>query len=69
MVARSCSRTCTNRVIDRFVCCACLPAEGLKAETAYAKDGTLPDPDSTTNPELKIVFSIIKEGLSKDPTK
>jgi adenosylhomocysteinase len=44
-------------------------AEGLKAEQAYAKDGTLPDPDSTTNPEFKIVLAIIKEGLPKDPTK
>eukprot|EP00882_Tetradesmus_deserticola_P000274 GHRQ01000301.1.p1 GENE.GHRQ01000301.1~~GHRQ01000301.1.p1 ORF type:complete len:505 (+),score=255.59 GHRQ01000301.1:58-1515(+) len=43
--------------------------EGMKAEAAYAKDGTLPDPDSTTNPEFKIVLAIIKEGLPKDATK
>lgn len=41
-------------------------AEGVKAEKAYAKDKTLPDPSSTDNPEFKIVLSIIKEGLSKN---
>jgi adenosylhomocysteinase len=40
-------------------------AEGVKAEALYKKDGTLPDPTSTDNPEFKIVLSIIKEGLSK----
>lgn len=40
-------------------------AEGVKAEAAYAKDKTLPDPNSTTNPEFKIVLSIIKDTLQK----
>jgi adenosylhomocysteinase len=44
-------------------------AEGVKAEAAYAKDGTLPDPTSTDNPEFQIVLSIIKEGLPKNPRK
>ena len=43
--------------------------EGYKAEIAYAKDGTLPDPTSTTNPEFQIVLRIIKDGLTKDSTK
>jgi len=43
--------------------------EGVKAEAAFAKDGTLPDPDSTDNPEFKIVMQVIKDGLSKDATK
>jgi adenosylhomocysteinase len=43
--------------------------EGVKAEKAFAKDGTLPDPSSTENPEFKIVLSIIREGLAKNPTK
>lgn len=45
---------------------ACACAEGVKAEALYAKDGTLPDPTSTENPEFKIVLAIIKEGLPKD---
>jgi hypothetical protein len=35
--------------------------EGVKAEAAYAKDKTLPDPTSTDNPEFQIVLTIIKE--------
>ncbi len=41
------------------------PPEGVKAEAAFAKDKTLPDPNSTTNPEFKIVLSIIKDTLQK----
>merc|ERR1711871_1036896 len=37
--------------------------EGWKAENAYAKDGTLPDPSSTDNAEFKIVLTIIKRLL------
>jgi hypothetical protein len=44
-------------------------AEGAKAEAAYAKDGTLPDPNSTTNPEFKIVLGLIKDGIPRDPTR
>ncbi|KAK9807152.1 hypothetical protein WJX73_000939 [Symbiochloris irregularis] len=43
--------------------------EGQKAEAAYAKDKSLPDPDSTDNPEFKIVLSIIKAGLEGNPQK
>jgi adenosylhomocysteinase len=34
--------------------------EGKKAEDLYKKNGTIPDPNSTDNAELKIVLSIIK---------
>ena len=44
-------------------------AEGQKAEAAYAKDKSLPDPESTDNPEFKIVLSIIKAGLESNPSK
>jgi adenosylhomocysteinase len=47
----------------------CPLAEGVKAEAAFAKDGTLPNPDSTENPEFKIVLRIIKEGIAKDANK
>jgi S-adenosylhomocysteine hydrolase len=46
-----------------------MTAEGVKAEAAFAKDGTLPDPESTDNHEFKIVLRIIRDGLSKDPTR
>lgn len=44
-------------------------SEGAKAEAAYAKDGTLPDPSSTDNPEFKIVLTTIKNSIPKDPKK
>jgi len=43
--------------------------EGKKAEEKYAKDKTLPDPNSTTNAEFKCVLTILKESIQKDPLK
>lgn len=43
--------------------------EGVKAEAAFAKDGTVPDPTSTDNPEFQIVLAIIKRTLGEDPQK
>lgn len=37
--------------------------EGVKAEKAFEKDGTLPDPESTTNAEFKIVLGILRREL------
>merc|ERR1719181_2068281 len=43
--------------------------EGVAAEIAYEKDGTLPDPESVDNPEFKIVLAIIKRELPKNGKK
>ncbi|KAG5193018.1 S-Adenosyl homocysteine hydrolase [Tribonema minus] len=43
--------------------------EGFKAEAAYAKDGTLPDPTSTDNAEFKIVLTLIARELPGNPQK
>jgi adenosylhomocysteinase len=43
--------------------------EGYKAELAFAKDGTLPNPDSTDNAEFKIVLATIARTIKSDPTK
>jgi len=43
--------------------------EGVKAEEAFEKDGSKPDPESTDNPEFKIVLAIIRDGLEKNPSK
>ncbi len=40
--------------------------EGVKAEDAYEKDGTLPDPNSTDNPEFKVVLAILRDKLQHD---
>ena len=43
--------------------------EGVKAEEAYEKDGTLPDPTSTDNEEMQIVLTILARELPKSPKK
>merc|ERR1719160_1480501 len=43
--------------------------KGKEAEAAFAKDGTLPDPNSTTNPEFKCVLAVLKRSIQKDATK
>ncbi len=43
--------------------------EGYKAEEAFDKDGTIPDPSSTDNAELKIVLTLIQGTLKTDPMK
>merc|ERR1712136_678515 len=42
---------------------------GTELEAAFAKDGTLPDPESTTNPEFKCVLQLVKDSVSLDATK
>ena len=41
--------------------------KGVEAEKEYAKSGKLPDPSSTDNAELKIVYKILARELPKDP--
>jgi adenosylhomocysteinase len=43
--------------------------EGVKAERAFAKNGELPDPDSTDNAEFKQVLRIIRDGLKAGLTQ
>jgi adenosylhomocysteinase len=43
--------------------------EGVKAEKAFAENGTLPDPSSTEDPEFKIVLKLLKNTLTIDPKK
>merc|ERR1712146_514931 len=38
-------------------------------EEKYAKDKSLPDPASTTNPEFKCVLETIRDSIKVDPTK
>ena len=41
--------------------------EGVKAEEAFEKDGTLPDPSSTDNEEFQVVLSLLREKVQEDP--
>merc|ERR1711953_1044074 len=43
--------------------------KGKAAEESFAKDGSLPDPNSTTNPEFKGVLQTIKDSIGVDPKK
>merc|ERR1712242_275411 len=43
--------------------------KGKEYEEAYAKDGSLPDPASTDNAELKVILQLLKESIPMDKTK
>merc|ERR1712057_134747 len=43
--------------------------KGKEFEEKYAKDGSLPDPSSTTNPEFKCILQLLKDSIPKDKTK
>jgi adenosylhomocysteinase len=43
--------------------------KGKEFEEKFAKDGTLPDPASTTNPEFKCVLQTLKDSIQVDKTK
>ncbi|KAF8820294.1 S-Adenosyl homocysteine hydrolase [Cardiosporidium cionae] len=43
--------------------------EGYRAEETYMKTQELPDPDSTTNPEFKVVMKILRDLLLTDSSK
>merc|ERR1712194_47037 len=43
--------------------------KGKEAEAKYAKDGTLPDPASTSNPEFKCVLALLAKSIKVDATK
>merc|ERR1712227_51389 len=38
-------------------------------EEKFAKDGSLPDPESTTNPEFKCILTLLKDSIQQDATK
>merc|ERR1712036_142648 len=43
--------------------------KGKEFEEKYAKDKSMPDPNSTTNAEFKCVLQTIKDSLAVDPKK
>merc|ERR1719198_2294695 len=43
--------------------------KGKEMEEKFAKDGSLPDPNSTTNPEFKCVLQTIRDSIQADKTK
>ena len=43
--------------------------EGVKREKEFAATKQLPDPAETDNEEFKVILSILKDTISKDPTR
>jgi len=43
--------------------------KGKEYEAKYQKDGTLPDPASTENPEFKCILQLLKDSIQVDKTK
>merc|ERR1711976_453464 len=43
--------------------------KGEEFEAKFAKDGTLPDPSSTDNPEFKCILQLLKDSIPADKTK
>lgn len=58
-----------NLIVDDGGDVTLLIHEGKKAEEAFAKDGTLPDPDSVPEGEFRIVLKLIKKSLSENPQR
>jgi adenosylhomocysteinase len=58
-----------NLIVDDGGDATLLIHEGVKAEAEFKKSGTKPDPNSTEDPEFKIVLKLIGTTLDEDPQK
>merc|ERR1719356_667611 len=43
--------------------------KGREFEETFAKDGSLPDPNSTSNPEFKCILTLIRDSIKINPKK
>jgi len=55
-----------NMIVDDGGDATLLIHEGVKAEAAFAKDGTLPDPEKANNEEHKEILLVLKNKLKED---
>lgn len=58
-----------NLIVDDGGDATLLIHEGVKAEKAFKETGAVPDPNSTEDPEFKIVLRLIANTLKQDPTR
>jgi adenosylhomocysteinase len=58
-----------NIIVDDGGDATLLIHEGVKAEKEFAESKKLPDPSSTTDPEFKLVLTILAKTIQEDPTK
>jgi adenosylhomocysteinase len=57
---------CPNMLVDDGGDATLLIHEGVKAEAAFKKDGTLPDPSSTDDAEFKIVLKLLRNTVQQN---
>jgi len=58
-----------DQLIDDGGDATLLMHKGREFEIKFAKDGSLPDPESTSNPEFKCVLQTIRDSIPLDKTK
>ena len=58
-----------DQLVDHGGDATLLVHKGKEYEDKYAKDGSLPDPNSTTNPEFKCIPQLLKDSIPADKTK
>jgi len=58
-----------DQIVDDGGDATMLIHKGKEWEAQYAKDKTLPDPASSTNPEFKCVLQLVRDSIPLDPTK
>ncbi|MHC5109470.1 MAG: adenosylhomocysteinase [Planctomycetota bacterium] len=58
-----------NLIVDDGGDATLLIHKGVEAEDAFAKDGTMPDPDSADNEEMKIILQLLAAELQRDPQR
>ncbi|UCE59002.1 MAG: adenosylhomocysteinase [Phycisphaerales bacterium] len=58
-----------NLIVDDGGDATLLIHMGYDAENAYAKDGTLPDPDSADNEEMAVILKVLRDELQSDPQR
>ena len=58
-----------NLIVDDGGDATLLVHLGYEFEEAYAKDGSLPDPDTVDNEELAVVYKLLRDELQNDPQR
>merc|ERR1712093_196604 len=58
-----------DQIVDDGGDATMLIHKGKEYEEKYAKDKSLPDPNSTSNPEFKCVLQTVRDSIQKDATK
>merc|ERR1719160_972434 len=58
-----------DQIVDDGGDMTVLVHQGKEAEDEYAKTKKLPDPEGTTNAELKCIWQLLKDSIQADPQK